>query len=251
MYTLSELILYFFIYAVLGWIWETFYCWARSGFFVYRGLLKGPYCPIYGFGVLLVLFLVIPVEETALELFIFSVIVVTALEYSTGYLLEHVFRVRLWDYDNMPLNIHGRVAIPVSIFWGFCCVLVVKCIQPQVAIFVSWLYDKFGIWLPLLIICIFTVDTVVSLFKLRSFKIIMAFMVAKLNQTKETVHGKLSEVEQLARLEGKGNGAGGRFHGLRSFDKRILNAFPTADIKGIKGFKDTKKILAKREKNKK
>ena len=49
------------IYAVIGWLYEVFlevvvYRWG----FTNRGVLFGPYCPVYGFGALLFIFLVYP-----------------------------------------------------------------------------------------------------------------------------------------------------------------------------------------------
>ena len=41
------LIIYFFIYSVLGWIFETFYGLLALGYIPNRGFLFGPLCPIY------------------------------------------------------------------------------------------------------------------------------------------------------------------------------------------------------------
>ena len=55
--TLSTYYLYFVLYSIIGWIYETFlevvvYRWGFSP----REYLYGPYCPIYGFGALIFLF---------------------------------------------------------------------------------------------------------------------------------------------------------------------------------------------------
>ena len=49
-------VLYFFFYSVLGWLYEVFlevvvYRWG----FTNRGVLLGPYCPVYGVGALVFL----------------------------------------------------------------------------------------------------------------------------------------------------------------------------------------------------
>ena len=46
--------IYFMLYAILGWIYEVFlevvvYRWGFSN----RGVLFGPYCPVYGFGAII------------------------------------------------------------------------------------------------------------------------------------------------------------------------------------------------------
>ena len=58
---IKKLYLTFMTYAVIGWIYEVFlevviYRWGFSN----RGVLFGPYCPVYGFGALLFIFLVYP-----------------------------------------------------------------------------------------------------------------------------------------------------------------------------------------------
>ena len=51
----QNIILYFFIYAFLGWILETAFCILTTGVFTKRGFLYGPICPIYGFGAILLI----------------------------------------------------------------------------------------------------------------------------------------------------------------------------------------------------
>ena len=51
--------LYFMMYAVFGWAYEVFlevviYKWG----YIDRGVLFGPYCPVYGFGALTFIFTV-------------------------------------------------------------------------------------------------------------------------------------------------------------------------------------------------
>ena len=50
-----EYIIYFFIYSFIGWLIETIYALFVHGYFVKRGFLFGPICPIYGFGAVLLL----------------------------------------------------------------------------------------------------------------------------------------------------------------------------------------------------
>lgn len=241
----AEIVFFFFIYSILGWLWETVYCSINAGHFVYRGFLHGPYCPVYGFGLLLVLCLVMPLEEATLWLFIFSSIIVTVLEYITGYLLERVFKCTLWNYDDMPLNIHGRVAIPVSIFWGFCCVVVVRFIHPVVTLFVTRLYARSGLWLPATILLVMTADAVMTATRMLGFRKIMESMAEEFNESMETVHRHGLELQ--ARSEEYWEVTQERLHKLlpqlRSFDRHILKAFPDIDMKRVKDFKEFKEYL--------
>jgi uncharacterized membrane protein len=53
-YTILE---YFLVFSFLGWCVEVAYQAVSKGLVVNRGFLNGPVCPIYGFGVLAVFFL--------------------------------------------------------------------------------------------------------------------------------------------------------------------------------------------------
>ena len=166
----SEVILFFFIYSVMGWLWETVYCSLKAGKFIYRGFLIGPYCPIYGFGIIMVLYFIEPFHNNLILLYIFSTIIVTLLEFFTSYFLEKIFHTTWWDYHKVPFNIQGRVALPVSLFWGFCCVIVVKFVQPLVNEYVGHLNSTFGVSLSIIIVFIMLLDTVVSVRKIFSFQ---------------------------------------------------------------------------------
>ena len=47
----------FTIYAFVGWLYEVTWYIVNKGYFVNRGVLHGPYLPIYGFGMLILIFL--------------------------------------------------------------------------------------------------------------------------------------------------------------------------------------------------
>lgn len=165
-----KLVLLFFIYSFIGWLWETIYCSLKAGKFVYRGFLIGPYCPIYGFGILGVLYFVEPFQNNVVVLYVFATILVTALEYFTSYLLEKLFHASWWDYRNVPFNINGRIALPVSLFWGIACVLIVKVVNPLVLDLESWLAQTFGVFLPLVLLALIAVDIVYTVTNMQSFQ---------------------------------------------------------------------------------
>ena len=60
----NKYFLYFMMYAIIGWIYEVFlevvvYHWGFSN----RGVLFGPYCPVYGFGALAFIFTMYPLVK--------------------------------------------------------------------------------------------------------------------------------------------------------------------------------------------
>ena len=124
--------LYFFVYGFLGWCTEVAFAAWKEHRFVNRGSLNGPICPVYGIGVTLVVHFLSPYRSNLIILYITSTILVTALEWLTGFILERVFHNKWWDYSNMPLNLNGYVCLLFSLIWGVACVLIVDFIHPVI-----------------------------------------------------------------------------------------------------------------------
>ncbi len=165
-----DIILFFFIYSFIGWLWETIYCSLKAKKFVYRGFLTGPYCPIYGFGILSVLYFLDPFRNNVLFLYFLSAILVTVIEYFTSFILEKLFHATWWNYSAVPLNINGRVAIPVSLFWGVGCVLIVKVIHPKVILLERFLAYHFGFGLPAVLLILFSIDIIYTIINMKAFQ---------------------------------------------------------------------------------
>ncbi len=121
---------FFFTYAFLGWCLEVSFSAVNEGKFVNRGFLNGPLCPIYGFGMLIVLYFLKPINNNILLLFVFSALLTTILEWITGFILEKIFSIKWWDYSEMPFNLNGYVCLKFSLMWGVACVFVIKLIHP-------------------------------------------------------------------------------------------------------------------------
>lgn len=124
--------LYFFVYGFLGWCTEVAFAAWKEHRFVNRGFLNGPICPVYGIGVTLVVHFLSPYRSNLIILYITSTILVTELEWLTGFILERVFHNKWWDYSNMPLNLNGYVCLLFSLIWGVACVLIVDFIHPVI-----------------------------------------------------------------------------------------------------------------------
>lgn len=127
-----EIVWLFLIYAFLGWCVEVVYAALESGQFVNRGFLNGPLCPIYGFGVLLVIHILAPVQDNILLMFAGAVLITSAIELIGGFVLEKAFHHRWWDYSDMPFNIGGYICLRFSLAWGLACLLVVDRIHPLI-----------------------------------------------------------------------------------------------------------------------
>ncbi|MDO5590177.1 MAG: hypothetical protein Q4F98_03855 [Lachnospiraceae bacterium] len=129
---ISNIILCFFIYGFLGWCTEVAYAAFKEHKFVNRGFLNSAICPIYGFGVVIVVQLLDPYAHQIVLLYLLSVVLTTVLEWLTGFALDKLFHHKWWDYSDVPFNLNGYVCVPFSAIWGLACVFVVKIVHPLI-----------------------------------------------------------------------------------------------------------------------
>ncbi len=149
--TIYYIFINFFLYSFIGWCAEVAFAALKERKFVNRGFLNGPLCPVYGLGVTAVVMLMHPFKEQLFLLYILSAILVTVLEWLTGFLLEVLFHHKWWDYSGMPLNLNGYVCLPFSLLWGAACVFIVKILHPL--IFKAYSFIPLWIGIVILIIC--------------------------------------------------------------------------------------------------
>ena len=171
----------FFVYAFLGWCTEVRYAALRTGKFVNRGFLNGPVCPIYGCGVVVVLAGLEPLKGNFVLLFLGSVVLTSALEWATGFVLEKLFRQRWWDYSDKPFNLGGYICLEFSIMWGFACLFVVDILHPSIEFFIRLIPHTLG-WVLLGL-----------------FSAAMAVDLAATVRTIAKLNRQLDQIDQLAR----------------------------------------------------
>lgn len=132
--------LWFVVYSVFGWVYESTYCTINERKWENRGFLYGPMCPIYGTGIvaMMLLWQHLLAQGTTLEwwqVFLIAFFGSMVLEYSTHWALEKLFHAYWWDYSNMPLNVNGRICLPASTLFGLGGLLVVYVLyEPTVRI---------------------------------------------------------------------------------------------------------------------
>lgn len=126
----QKLIIYFVLYAFLGWVLETIYAFYVYGHFVKRGFLYGPICPIYGFGGVLLYLSLKNIKGNVFIKFLVSMVAFTVFEFVASFLLEMLFHQRWWDYTNEFMNFQGRVCLFFSIVWGVVGVIFIDVIHP-------------------------------------------------------------------------------------------------------------------------
>ena len=129
-YGLWQVIALFFAFSMAGWLWEVLYAFVDTGRFVNRGVLHGPWLPIYGSGACLILLLLYRFRSRpALEFFL-AMALCGALEYGTGLVLELVEGQRWWEYTGYFLNLQGRVSAEGLLAFGIGGVAAVYALAP-------------------------------------------------------------------------------------------------------------------------
>ena len=210
--------LYFFIYSVLGWIVETLYCRSKDGKWTNRGFLFGPYCPIYGFGALIVIYSLGFFISSPIQVFILAMIATAILEYLTSFILEKIFNAKWWDYSNMKFNINGRICLLNTLEFGILSLIIIYGIHPLISTSL------------LIIISIDTCSTVISLLNLKEKLSILYDLAEKLKKQNHLQY-KLSDFYLYKELsEFRKNLITKRNIQI----ERILDAFPNFEFKEFK-----------------
>lgn len=161
-YTFFGYFLAFLLYSVIGWCIEVILGLVQNKKFVDRGFLLGPYCPIYGFGCILIVLLLQKYTDNFLVLFILAMVICLVLEYMTSYFMELIFKARWWDYSNKKFNINGRVCLEYAVFFGIGGSLIMYLVHPLVIGVVSK-FSKAGLVIVgTTLLLAFIVDNIIS-----------------------------------------------------------------------------------------
>lgn len=188
--TYYDILFSFFIYGFLGWCSEVAFAAFKQHSFVNRGFLNGPICPIYGVGVAVVVSCLDGLKDNLLLLYISSVVLVTALEWFTGFILDKLFHNKWWDYSSMPLNLNGYVCLLFSLIWGVACVLIVKILHPLIHKALDFLPEFVG-WTC---IVLFGVTLFVDLYVTVTDILKMNRKLAKMNEIATELHRISDEI---------------------------------------------------------
>lgn len=188
-------------YSFLGWCGEMVYCSiGQRKLCEKRGFLNGPLCPIYGHGALLVLAVLGNRWNSPAATFLVGMVLTSAVEYVTSYVMEKLFHMRWWDYSCRRFNLNGRVCLLNSLLFGLACLVLRYGIQPRVFPPLEWLTDRhLLIPLALTLFVIYAADIVLSV---RS-AIQIGNRLEKLHAIQDELAEKLEalKAEQLQRQE--------------------------------------------------
>ena len=130
-YTVLNLVMMFFIFSMVGWLWEVMLALITEGMFVNRGTLHGPWLPIYGTGGIIILVLLRKLRGRPALLFVGTVVLCGFLEYFSSWYLELTHDgQRWWDYTGYFLNLNGRICAEGLLTFGLGGLAIVYLLAP-------------------------------------------------------------------------------------------------------------------------
>ena len=215
----SKYVIYFIIYSIIGWLMEVVLTIIEDKKFVNRGFLIGPICPIYGWGVLLIVFLIDGNKSDILSVFLKSIMICSVLEYFTSYVMEKLFNARWWDYSNRKYNINGRICLETMIPFGVLGSAVVLYVHPFIVSTIDKLNNSFIIVIGIVLFVLYVLDNLISFNVMHKIKgEIVKYSLDNTEEIRKKVFTFLSNSTYLF--------------------KHIMNAFPTFIIKDKKSGKE-------------
>lgn len=163
MNTFYNYVLYFIIYSLVGWLIEVLLKFIDDKKFVNRGFLLGPICPIYGYGVLLIILLIGCNDNDLLSIFLKSIFICSALEYFTSFIMEKLFKARWWDYSQKRFNINGRICLETMLPFGIGATLILYSIHPKIIYLVGLIPNRIKATLAVTLLVLYLVDNFISM----------------------------------------------------------------------------------------
>lgn len=192
-FSLYHVLAFFLIYSCTGWCLEVIFAAATTGQLVNRGFLNGPVCPIYGFGMVIVLFALTPLQDSVLLLYIGGVILPSTLELVGGWALYKLYHTRWWDYSDFPFNIGGYICLKFSLLWGVGTLVVMRIVHPVVAGLVNMVPPFVGFVVMCVLYAVYAADVVVTAFAASG----LAKTLDAMEQLADSIHAVNDAMTQL------------------------------------------------------
>lgn len=162
-YSIWSLIALFFIFSVIGWIWEVVLHIIVDGEFVKRGVLQGPWLPIYGYGGILILTVLNKFREKPLLQFLTIIILCGTIEYFTSVYLETIYNgQRWWNYSGYFLNLQGRICAEGLLAFGLGGIIIVYIGAPLLDNLIQKINHKKLIIVCCILLSLFVLDNIYS-----------------------------------------------------------------------------------------
>ncbi len=242
---IAEMFVLFILYSFLGWVWETIYCSIQNGEFRNRGFLFGPICPIYGCCVVFVQLLcrygkgIVSAEAPVWRTFLICAVGSAVAEYATSWYLEKRFHARWWDYSKIPLNLNGRIALPISLCFGAAGVLIVRYLLPSLSHAGGFVHPLVWEALSLILMGVFAADFALTEAALNSLLQRIETMENEFNTRAQSAYEAVAEKPQ--QISAKVKGIEEEFRSRVSSAASGLTAGQKHIMENIRSFRPVKK----------
>ena len=159
--TIHKVIWYVLIFSIIGLVIETIYCFITTGIVESRkGLILGPFCPIYGVGAALLIILLNEYKDNKLKVFVLGAVYGSIFEYICSYIMQVMYGSRFCDYSYTTFQINGRISLTYTVFWGVLSVILIGYIINRLDKLINKIPEKF---LDKLIITFLTIDVFITI----------------------------------------------------------------------------------------
>ena len=215
-YSIATYFLLFIVYSIGGWIMEVTCKSIEAKRFVNRGFLIGPYCPIYGWGAIIITILLQKYTDDWIVLFAMSIITCGILEYVTSYVMEKLFHARWWDYSRRKYNINGRVCLETLIPFGILGLVVMYVTNPFILSQLTKIPENILNIIAIIIAIIFFIDISIST------KVVSNVRIASTKLNKESIEDNTEEITEKVKailIE------------KSVLNRRLINAYPDLQAK--------------------
>ena len=144
--TICYLALIFWVFGIVGWVYEMLFYRLNDGMFVERGQGFGPWLPIYGFGAVFICLFAMRFRKSMPAVFLMSALVSGVVEYLTGWVFYTFFDgLRLWDYNTEIWNwgnINGYICLRSILLFAFSGVFLIYIAVPMIGKLKELLAEK-------------------------------------------------------------------------------------------------------------
>ncbi len=168
---IRDMFWYFIIFSIIGLFIETLFCYVTTGNIESRkGLIWGPFCPIYGVGASLIILALNKYQHNDFKIFFFGGIIGSIIEYVISFLLEAMYGTRFWDYSHFPFDLNGRICITYTIYWAILALILMKIIRPATDHVLAKIPKKLKKIIEIVLVIFLSIDGIVTIWATTVYK---------------------------------------------------------------------------------
>jgi uncharacterized membrane protein len=152
----------FLVGCVFGVVMETILSYFQFGSFQSRkGLIYGPFNPVYGFGAVIFMVFLARVKNP-LKVFVGGMLLGGGFEYICSLFQEELFGTYSWNYSKQAFNFNGRTSLYLMFWWGVIALVFIFKIYPKVSKEIEKIPKHIGNLLTVFLAIFMLVDCAIS-----------------------------------------------------------------------------------------